>query len=96
MIGKVFGFLVSMAINGFFALFITVFFYIIFFLVALFAMIPVSIILGDGAANTIMNIVGDDITFKVAYTIVFISMMMDDLGVPSIKTFIKKRYQRSV
>ncbi len=53
-------------------------------------MIPVSILAGDNTANVIMNFVGNDFNFKMVYAIVFISMMMDDLGVPNPKTAFKK------
>ena len=52
-------------------------------------MIPVSIIIGDGVANAIYNFTGN-IGFRVIYAIVFISMMMDDLGIPNVKSMVKK------
>ena len=90
MFGKIFDFLVSVAVNGFFAIFIAAIFYIILAIVFAFAMIPVSIIAGDNIANQIMNFAGNDFGYKIVYAIVFISMMMDDLGIPNIKTAIKK------
>ena len=90
MFDKVFNFLVSVAINGFFAIFIAAFFYIILAIVFVFAMIPIAIIAGDNVANQIMNFAGNDFGYKIIYIVVFVSMMMDDLGIPNIKTAFKK------
>ena len=83
MFGKAFDFLVSVAINGFLAIFIAAIFYIILAFVFVFAMIPVLIIAGDGVAQKTMDFAVGDLGYKVVYAIVFISMMMDDLGVPN-------------
>src|SRR3989338_11297253 len=90
MVRKAFDFLVRVAINGFLAIFIAAIFYFILALVFVFAMIPVSIIAGDGVAQKIMDFAGNDLGYKVVYAIVFISMMMDDFGVPNLKTALRR------
>lgn len=90
MLGKAFDFLVSVVINGVLALFIAAFFYIIFAFLLVFAMFPVSIIAGDEAASRIIDFaIGDD-SYRIIYAVVFISMMMDDLSIPNIKTALKR------
>lgn len=90
MFGKIFGFLVSVAVNGFFAIFVAMFFYIILAIVFLFAMIPVWVIAGDNIAKQIIEFAGRDFGYKIVYIIVFVSMMMDDLDIPNFKTLFKK------
>lgn len=93
MIEKTIDFLVGVAVNGFLALFVAVFFFIPIALVFLFAMIPVSVIFGDEVASKIMDIAGSA-GYKVIYVCVFVSLMMDDLGVPNIKTFYKRWWKK--
>ena len=90
MLDKAIDFLITVAADGFIALFISFFAYILLAIVFMFVMIPVSIIAGDGIANSINNFAGGDIGFKLVYAIVFISLLMDDLGIPNVKTAFKK------
>lgn len=90
MLDKALDFLITVAVNGFIALFVTLFSYIILAFVFGFAMIPVSIIAGNGVANSINNFAGGDIWIRVLYAIVFFSFMLDDLGILNVKTAFKK------
>jgi len=90
MLDKVFNFLVAVAGNGFIALFVAGLFYIILAIIFAFVMIPVSVLAGDRAVTSITGFIDGGIGYKAIYAIVFISMMMDDLGVPNIKTVFKK------
>ncbi|GEM_PF-5897518 len=92
MLDKLLSILASIAFNGFVAIFVTALFYILFAFVFVLAMIPVSIILGDEIANKIMHLASSNLVFKILYACVFISMVMDDLGIPSIKT-LHRRWQ---
>lgn len=96
MFTKAFDFLVKVAVSGFLAIFIAAIFYIVLAFVFVFAMIPVSIIAGDGVAQKIMDCAGNDLGYKVVYAIVFISMVMDDLGVPNIKTVFRRWRQKKM
>jgi len=89
MFGKIFDLLVAIAVNGIMAMFVSLFFLIILAFVFCFAMIPVSVIFGDGTANAIYGF-AENVGFRVVYAIVFISMMMDDLGIPNAKSAVKK------
>jgi len=73
--------------NGFFAIFVALIFYFILAIAFVFAMIPVTFIVGDEVAQKITNFVGIDLGYKFVYAIVFISMVLDDLGLPNIETF---------
>src|SRR3989344_4047262 len=86
MFDKAFDFLVRVAVSGFLAVFISIGFYVVLAIVFFFAMIPVSIITGNEGASKIMNFAGDGLGYKIIYAIVFISTVMNDFGVPSIKT----------
>ncbi len=91
MFDKVIYFLLSLAINGFIAIFIATFFYIILVLIFTFAMTPVFIVAGGDIGKQIIDFVVNDFGYKIVYIVVFTSMMMDDLGIiPKIKTVIKK------
>ncbi len=82
--------LVEIVIDGFLAIFIAAIFYLLLALVFMFAMIPISAIVGDEVANKITNFAGRDFGYGIIYAIVFISMVMDDLGVPNFKTTCKR------
>ncbi len=91
MFDKIMYFLLSLAVNGFLAIFIAIFFYIILAIIFTFAMIPVLIIAGGGIGKQIMDFVVSDFGYKIVYIVVFTSLMMDDLEIiPKIKTVIKK------
>ena len=96
MIEKTLNFLVAIAVNGIVAIFVTVFVYVLFCIVFLFAMIPISIMAGEEVARSARNFVGEDLVFRIIYSIVFISMVMDDFGIPNIKTFFKRWKQEKV
>lgn len=87
--GKLFDFIVLVAINGFIAIFVSVTFWFILAFVFAFAMIPVSILVGDSIAIGLSAAV-DDLGFRVIYAIVFISMMLEDMGMPGIKQTLSK------
>lgn len=90
MISKAFDFLITVAVNGFIALFASFFIYFILAIAFGFAMIPVSIIAGDGMANSANNLASSETLFRILYAIVFFSFLLDDLGVPNFKTAFKK------
>lgn len=94
MLERAFAFLASVAFNGFFAIFIAGFLYIILAVLFSLAVIPVSIIGSHGLADKIMD-AGKDIGYKFVYTIVFIYMIMDDFGVTNIKAAFKRWRQKS-
>ncbi|MFH1822687.1 MAG: hypothetical protein ABH830_03225 [Patescibacteria group bacterium] len=90
MITKAVDFVIMVAINGFISIFIAILMYIVLAVVFAFAMIPVNIIAGDKITAGIMNFANKDFGFRIIYAIVFVSLIMDDLGVPNIKTAFKK------
>lgn len=90
MLDKIFYFLITTAVNGVIALFSSFFLYFILAIAFGFAMIPVSIVAGDGVANSVNNLTGSETLFRIIYAIIFFSLMLDDLGVPNIKTAFKK------
>ena len=95
MLGKVFDFLGRIAMNGFVAIFVALIFNIILAMVFVFVMIPVSIIISDEVARNITDFfAGNNFGYKIVYTVVFISMVMEDLGVLNDKTMSKRWRKR--
>ncbi len=85
MFSKIFNFFVSVAANGVLAIFVTAILYFILAVVFIFAMIPVFVIAGDDIANRIVNLVDRDLGYRITYIFVFITMMMEDMGILNIK-----------
>lgn len=96
MFGKALNILVTIAVCGFLAVFVAAGFYIILYLLFLLAMIPVSIIAGDGVAHKITNFADNGLSFKIVYAIVFISMVMEDPTAQGTKNFLKRWWHRSI
>lgn len=94
MLNKIFNFFVSVAIVGFLAIFVAAIFYVILAVVFRFAMIPVFVIAGDDIAKRIMNFAGNDFGYKIVYIVVFITMMMDEMGIPNVKAAFGKWWKK--
>lgn len=91
MLNKVIDFLIAAAVNGIIAIFLALAFYAFLAFILMFAMIPVAVLVGgDGAANSVMSFAGGNISYRVVYAIVFISLMMLMFGTPMSKSAFKK------
>ena len=86
MLERLLNFIFSVVVNGILAIFVSIFMYVILAICIVLAMIPVSIIFEDSVAQGISKFLFQDLGFKVLYTLIFISMMLDAYGVPSTKT----------
>lgn len=92
MLNKIFDFIVSVVFNGFIAFLIT---YVVSFVVQL-AMFPVSVVAGKQIADCGSVFFSDQgYGFRIIYAIIFLSMVMDDLGIKNLKTACKQWYQKS-
>jgi hypothetical protein len=89
---KIVSFLGSVVVNGIIAIFVAAAIYIFLAVLCGLAMIPVSIIAGDQAVAQISTFLGVDNWYKIIYAIVFFSMLFDDLGLPNIKTAVKRYF----
>lgn len=93
MIDKAIDFIMRIGMNGIVAFFVAAIYYVIVAIALVLAMIPVSIIAGDAVSKKIMDFAEYELGFKAAYTLAFAMLMMDDLGIPNIKT-LYKRWQK--
>ncbi|MDP1718906.1 MAG: hypothetical protein Q8L24_00565 [bacterium] len=89
---KAVDFLIGMFYNGIVALFITIAVGFVLTTLLYLAMIPVAIIIGANAAHHISVTVGPlgSGLLTLLYAVIFISLMLDDFGIPNLKTFTKK------
>lgn len=88
-------FLGSVVTNGIVAIFVAAGIYIVLALLCWLAMIPVSIIAGDQIVGQINVFLGNDNWYRIIYAIAFFSMLLDDLGVPNLKTAFKKYFKKN-
>ena len=72
--------LISLAVNGFLGLIFSMVAYIAFGLLLMLAMIPVSILIGDAAVDTVWQLAGSHAAFKLLYFIVFLSLLAEDFA----------------
>ena len=87
MISKVIDFLVKMAIYGLITLLIVFALTFVFS----FVMVTISIILGDEFVNRCSSFLANhSLGYRIAYTIIFVSLMCGDLDFPNLKTAFKQ------
>ena len=95
MFSKVFDFLMGVAMNGLLAVFVAALFYLAFGVLFSFVQIPVSIIAGQNVADGIETAVfTGNVSYRIIYAIVFISLMMEDLGILGPKGLFKRWKER--
>jgi len=92
--GRAFNFFLMIAANGIKALVVALIFYLVSAVIFWLVMIPASIIGGEAVATTIECFVHDYVGYRVIYVIVFILMVLDDLGFPNFKTLIKRWWKK--
>ena len=89
---KIVSFLGCVVANGIIAIFVAAGIYIVLAVLCYLAMIPVSIIAGNQVVAQISAFLTNDNWYKIIYAIVFFSMLFDDLGLPNIKTAVKRYF----
>ncbi|MFA6038642.1 MAG: hypothetical protein WCV62_01895 [Candidatus Peribacteraceae bacterium] len=93
MFGKLFDLLVSVAVNGLIALFLSGMICIVLALVLMFASIPIGIIANTDPTAFLQSLM-DTWMFRIVYVIVFANLMMDTYNVPNLKGLVwKKRHK---